>query len=206
MKIQLSLDRVTIPEALKICAETAEEIDIIEVGTSLIKDYGTASIEALRRAYPQKLILADSKTIDEGAYEFNSAYNAGADIVTVMGAAAITTISACQKTAREHGKAYMLDLLEVSGDKQRELKQFADAIFCVHLPADKAGEGLEELVAQNLSDLSGVRRLAVAGGISFATIGLIARSGFEIAVIGGGITKAENRAAAAKEFRRLAAV
>ncbi|MEG0854438.1 MAG: orotidine 5'-phosphate decarboxylase / HUMPS family protein [Angelakisella sp.] len=204
MKLQLSLDRVSIPEALQICSEAAEPLDIIEVGTALIKDYGTASIEAIRQAWPHKLILADSKTMDEGAYEFCSAYAAGADIVTVMGAAAIETIAACQRTAREHNKDYMIDLLEVTDEKLSVLKQFDDAIFCVHLPSDKAGSGLEELIGSSLQKLAGVRRLAVAGGISLSTIGMIARSGFEIAIVGGAITKAADRTAAAYKFYALA--
>ncbi|WP_312645545.1 orotidine 5'-phosphate decarboxylase / HUMPS family protein [Hydrogenoanaerobacterium sp.] len=201
MKIQLSLDRVTIPEALQICHDAADAVDIIEVGTSMIKDFGNASIQAIRRAYPNKTILADSKTIDEGAYEFCSAYGAGADIVTVMGAASITTIAACREVANEQHKDYMIDLLEVSAEKMQLLRQFEDAIFCLHLPADKAGSGLEQMIQDNLQLLQGVSRLAVAGGISLDTIGLIAHSGFEIAVIGGAITKAGDRKLAAEQFR-----
>lgn len=201
MKIQLSLDRVSISEALKICSETADMVDIIEVGTSLIKDFGNASIEAIAKAYPHKTILADSKTIDEGAYEFCSAYGAGADILTVMGAASITTIAACYQVAQEQNKDIMIDLLEITGEKLQQLKQFQNAIFCLHLPADKAGAGLEEMIHDNLKQMQGVRRLAVAGGISLQTIGLIARSGFEIAVIGGAITKADDRKVAAQKFR-----
>ena len=41
----------------------------------------------------------------------------------------------------------MIDLLEVSDDKLEILKkEFPEAIFCVHLPSDDQGVGLEELV------------------------------------------------------------
>ncbi|TDT62880.1 orotidine 5'-phosphate decarboxylase / HUMPS family protein [Fonticella tunisiensis] len=101
MQIQLAIDRVSIERAKEIGREACPYVDIIEVGTSLIKDFGMNSIRELKETFPDKVILADIKTIDEGAYEFKAAYNSGADIATVMGAESIdTTLRVCYKISK----------------------------------------------------------------------------------------------------------
>ena len=132
MKIQVAIDRVTLNKAIEIIESVKDSVDIIEIGTSLIKDYGLESIRRIQNTFLDLKILADIKTIDEAEYEFQSAYRAGADILTVMGSANIDSIEICKNIALAHKKEYMIDLLEVSDDKKNHLKKFRDAIFCVH--------------------------------------------------------------------------
>ncbi len=202
MKIQVAIDRVTIEQAIEIIKVVKDYADIIEIGTSLIKDYGLESVRNIRNAFPDITILADIKTIDEAEYEFRAGYKAGADILTVMGAANIDSIEICRNVAVKYQKDYMIDLLEVSDEKIKELKKFKDAIFCVHLPADKEGQGLKELVQKTSKNLIDCPRLAVAGGVSLKTLSIIKESKFEIAIVGGAITKAENMKEAAYIFSR----
>ncbi len=204
MKIQVAIDRVTTEKAIEIIEVVKDSVDIIEIGTSLIKDYGLQSVRNIRSAFPEIKILADIKTIDEAEYEFRAAYKAGADILTVMGAASIDSIEICRNVAKEYKKEYMIDLLEVSDSKINELKKFKDAIFCVHLPTDKDGSGLEELIAKSSKELIDCPRLAVAGGVNLKTLSIIKKSGFEIAIVGGAITKAENMLESAINFCREA--
>lgn len=204
MKIQLAIDRVPLEKAVAIARACGPFVEIVEVGTSLIKDFGISCVSAVRQACPGTAVLADIKTIDEGEYEFRAAYRGGADIATVMGAASPATVEACRKVANEAGRDYMIDLLEVSPPKLRELRQFSDAIFCVHLPADKKGEGLSQLIERACGELRGAERLAVAGGVTLEALGQIKAAGFEIAIVGGAIARAAEPAAAAREFGRLA--
>ncbi len=204
MKIQVAIDRVTTEQAIEIIQRVKDSVDIIEIGTSLIKDYGLESVRRIRDAFPDIKILADIKTMDEAEYEFRAAYKAGADILTVMGAASIDSIKICRDVAAEYKKEYMIDLLEVSSDKIYQLKKFKDAIFCVHLPTDKDGIGLEELVEKSRRDLIDCPRLAVAGGVSLKTLSIMKESGFEIAIVGGAITKSEKMQETATIFCREA--
>lgn len=201
MKIQLAIDRVSIEEAFQIIEETRDYVDIVEIGTSLIKDFGMSSVRRIKKAYPDMVILADIKTIDEAEYEFRAVYEAGADIATVMGASAISSIEICDKVAKEYGKDYMIDLLEVDEGRLSKLVHFPYAIFGVHLPADKAGVGLEKLIEESTESLKGIERIAVAGGVSLKTMPLIQKSGIEIAIVGGAITKAANRREMAKAIK-----
>jgi len=67
--------------------KVAPFVDIIEAGTPLIKQEGLRIISILKECFPEKLILADMKTMDAGGLEAKLAYDAGADLVTVLAVA-----------------------------------------------------------------------------------------------------------------------
>ncbi len=203
MKIQLAIDRVSIERAKEISREASPYIDIIEVGTALIKDFGMASIKEIKEAFPEKIILADIKTIDEGDYEFRAAFNSGADIATVMGAASIDTLRACYRVAEDFKKLMMIDLLEVGYDKINLLVDFTDAIFCIHSPSDGGEHNLTSLLKEFKEKFPKIRKVAVAGGVNYDTINTIKEANVDIVIIGGAITKATSIGKAAKKFREM---
>lgn len=203
MKLQVAIDRVSIEKAIDIIREVDEYADIVEIGTSLIKDFGLESVRRIRKEFLNKVILADIKTVDEAEYEFEAVYNAGADIATVLGGASIETLRICQRVANKYSKDYLIDLIEVSKEKQEALKEFSDGIICVHLPSDNYGIGLEDLINSTIGSLKDFNRLAVAGGISKESISIIKEVSFDIAIVGGAITKSKNIKEAAKAFKSL---
>lgn len=203
MLLQMAIDRVSVSEAENIISLTNGKVDIVEIGTSLIKDFGVAdSVGFLKKRFPKQVILADLKTIDEGEYEFHQVFDAGADIATVMGAASYATIRACQKTTRERQREYMIDLLGLDAEEIRALAVFDDAIFCLHLPSDCTGAGLIEMIQQGKESLAGVRRIAAAGGVGLETIPFFKSSGIEIAIVGSAITKSADIAKSVADFKK----
>lgn len=202
MRLQVAIDRVSLERADEIIGLTAGYADIIEVGTSLIKDFGLeGSVKILKERYPDQCILADLKTCDEGAYEFRKAYECGSDIPTVMGFSSLPTLRACREVAGEYGKEYMIDLLEVSDEKLQILKkEFPEAIFGVHLPSDNKGEGLEELVLHMCSQMEGIEKISVAGGVTLDSIDVMKKAGVDVVIVGGAISRAENITEATKAF------
>lgn len=200
MKLQLAIDRVTLEKAIQIIHHTKDSVDIFEIGTSLIKDYGMESVRKIREIFPEITILADLKTIDEAEYEFEAVYQAGADIATVMGAAALNTIAICEKVAKKYNKDFVIDLLEVNNEKLDQLIQFEAAIFAIHLAMDQTSLSLESLIETTIGKLKS-RRTAIAGGISLQTIPLIKKSGINIAIVGGSITKSKNPSDSAREMK-----
>lgn len=205
MRLQVAIDRVSLERADEIIKLTSGYADIIEAGTSLIKDFGlSGSVKILKDKYPGQCILADIKTCDEGEYEFREAYKAGCDIPTVMGFSSVPTLKACQKIAQEYQKEYMIDLLEVPEEKLDELKrEFPDAIFCVHLPSDNQGKGLKELVVRMCSQLEGIGKIAVAGGVTLDTLGIMKQAGVDIVIVGGAITREQDIAEATRKFSEV---
>lgn len=207
MKIQLALDRLTIKEAIKIGEQARVYIDWIEVGTSLIKEFGMKSVQELRKAFPEKIIVADVKTFDNARYEFEMCYKAGADVATVMGAAPKISIDTCMKVAQSHGKLVMFDLLNTSKVRLDQLLEYKDAIFCSHVSKDQqeiSGEK-QSFNKLNLPQclLSGEgRRLALAGGITLEMLPSLGQIRPYVVILGSAITKAKDPADAAKEFKQ----
>ena len=180
MKIQTAIDRVSLERLLEIGESIYGHTDIVEVGTSLIKDYGTPA--SVRKAY-----------------------EAGADYATVMGFSSDATIKACLQVAQEFGKECFIDILEVSDERLAHLtEQFPEAVFGIHLPSDMQGEGLTELVRDKCRLLKNVHAVAAAGGVKIGNLPFLKEAGIDIAIVGGAITKAENIGAAAQEFKDAA--
>ena len=206
MKIQTAIDRVSIETMLGIGSQVCGCTDIVEIGTSLIKDYGmAASVGEMRRQFPDMKILSDIKTCDEGAYEFQRAFEAGADIATVMGFSSVATIRACASVAADWGRKCFIDLLEAPDERLVLLAQmFPDAILGLHLPADLQGEGLIQLVQEKRGLLKRAGTVAVAGGVRLDNIATLKAASVDIAIVGGAITKAEDIRAAAQAFSAAA--
>lgn len=203
MNIQLALDRLEIAEAIELTRKVESSIDWIEVGTSLIKEFGVASIKEMKQAFPNKQIVADIKTIDNARYEFELCFDAGADVATVMGVSPLVTIDACMEVANRYQKKVMIDLLNTSAEQKRDLMKYTDAIFCEHVSKDQQEESGSQNHGTKQSVFSGFQ-VAAAGGIKLESIGDLARSlNPAVVIIGSAITKAENPAEAAAQFKQL---
>jgi 3-hexulose-6-phosphate synthase len=201
MKIQLALDRLTREQCFSILEETAENIDWIEIGTGVIKEYGMAIVREISEAYPHKVIVADMKTCDAGQHEAKQAFEAGADIITVMAFSHNKTIEETLAVAQQSGKRIMVDLLGVdSKERTEELHGLGVDLFCLHIGKDMQQEGaladssLYRLV-EGLEDVE----VAIAGGISEDTIGFL--DGIDIAIVGSAVTGSSNPREASKRLR-----
>ena len=80
MKLQFAMDTLTTDAALELAAAAAPSVDIIELGTPLIKAEGFRAITAIKEAHPDKIVFADLKTMDAGELE------AGAGPIGELGA------------------------------------------------------------------------------------------------------------------------
>lgn len=209
MNIQLALDRFTIEEAISIAEKVKSYVNWIEVGTSLIKEFGVESIIKIRKAFPEKTILADIKTFDNAKYEFEMCFKAGADIATVMGAAPKVSIDTCIEVADKYNKAVMIDLLNTSYGQVEALLKHKDAIFCSHVSKDQQESAGEK---QNLSKLNSIQELliksnvkiALAGGIDIDSLKGLNNINPYVVIVGSAITKAKNPELAAKSIYELA--
>jgi bifunctional enzyme Fae/Hps len=76
---------------------------ILEVGTPLIKRYGTKIISQLREVAKDIFFVADLKTLDVGKVEVDLAYDETADAVVASGLAPAETLNAFIHEARRLG-------------------------------------------------------------------------------------------------------
>ncbi|MCU1639667.1 MAG: hps [Microbacteriaceae bacterium] len=203
MKLQVAMDVLTTADALALAGKVAEHVDIIELGTPLIKAEGLRAITAVKEAHPDKIVFADLKTMDAGELEADIAFSAGADLVTVLGTAGDSTIVGAVKAAKKHGKGIVVDLIGVADKAARAREVIALGAEFVEMHAgldEQAEEGFTFNTLLSDGADSGVA-FSIAGGVSVATIEAVQESGASVAVAGGAIYGAADPAAAAAELR-----
>ncbi len=164
---------------------------------------GVNALRQVRAACPDLALLADFKIADAGELEARIAFEAGAHIVTVLGAAADATIAGTVKAARQAGGEIMADLIQVADPVTRasECLALGCDYVCVHTAHDQQEDSSPlrtlETVRQALPDA----RLAVAGGINLKTIDSIAALRPAVVIVGSAITGAADPAGMAQALQ-----
>lgn len=204
-KLQLALDDISLDEALRLLDKVQDHIDIAEIGTPFIIQYGMHAVRTIKSSFPQLAILCDGKIMDAGGYEAEEMFAAGADYITVLALTDDSTISACVRTASKHHGKVMADMICVPNlaARARELEALNVDIIAVHTGVDRQAMG-----GTPLKDLAVLKKavssasLAVAGGISLQTLNNYLDLSPDIIIIGGGIIKEKDPALAAKKIRQ----
>jgi 3-hexulose-6-phosphate synthase len=202
-KLQVAIDLLTTKDALELAAKVAPYVDIIELGTPLIKNMGSAVITAMKNAHPDKLVFADLKTADAGELEADVAFTAGADLVTVMGAAGNATIIGAVKAAKAHHKGIVVDTIGYPDrvKRAREVTSLEVEFVELHAGLDEQwtdGYSIQKLIDEASS--AGVP-VSIAGGVNINNVAAVVKAGAQVAVAGAAIYGAKDPAAAAKALR-----
>ncbi|MEM1837247.1 MAG: orotidine 5'-phosphate decarboxylase / HUMPS family protein [Pyrobaculum sp.] len=173
MKLQVALDLIDLRKAMELTRELCSAgLELIEVGTPLIKTYGLSAVSVIKTSCPTAEVLADLKTADVGRLEARLAKEFGADWGTVLGATNIETIEEFVSEGRAVGLKTAVDLIGVYNivERVREIKnRISPDLFVLHMGIDvqlKTGKTFIELLqmAQRLRE-EGVG-VAIAGGIT----------------------------------------
>jgi 3-hexulose-6-phosphate synthase len=202
--IQVALDLIDGKQALTMAEIVAPYVDIIEVGTPLLKAEGIKIIGTLKKKHPDKLLLADTKTMDVGALEAKLVFDVEADIMTVCAAAAIETIAAAINEAERQNKKIMVDFIGIE-DKISRAKQIISLkpyYFNLHTAIDiqkSKGKSFEEV--EVFSKTFSIP-LAIAGGLVPEDIAALMPFNPAILIFGGFITKATDPKRAVLEINK----
>lgn len=206
MELQLALDLVNIPEGKAVVEEVQEHIDIVEIGTPVIINEGLRAVKEMKEAFPHLKVLADLKVMDAGAYEVMKASEAGADLITVLGATDDSTIQGAVTEAKKHGSQIVVDMINVKELEKRA--QEVDALgvdyICVHTGYDlqAAGESPFEQL-QTIKRVVTRAKTAIAGGIKLETLAEAVKAQPDLVIVGGGITGQANKKAAAADMQNM---
>ncbi|MDQ0620587.1 3-hexulose-6-phosphate synthase [Arthrobacter globiformis] len=203
MKLQVAIDLLTTEAALELASKVAEHVDIIELGTPLVKSEGLSAITAIKNAHPDKIVFADLKTMDAGELEADIAFKAGADLITVLGAADDSTIAGAVKAAKAHGKGVVVDLIGIKDKvtRAKEVRALGAKFVEMHAGLDEQAQpGYNLNVLLSAGEEARVP-FSVAGGVNLSTIEAVQRAGADVAVAGGAIYSAADPELAAKELR-----
>jgi 3-hexulose-6-phosphate synthase len=204
-KLQLAIDLVAPDDFERMIVPLLPLVDVVEAGTPLIKQNGLAAVQALRTLAPDHLLVADMKTMDAGALEAEMAFDAGADMMTVLAGASDATITAAVQVARQRDRAIVADLIGVPDKvaRARQLAALGVTYLGIHTGTDDQAAG-----ADPLADLQAVRgavnvQLVVAGGINARTLPAILAQAPAIVIVGSGILNQPDPCAAATELRAI---
>jgi 3-hexulose-6-phosphate synthase/6-phospho-3-hexuloisomerase len=181
-----------------------EGIDIVEAGTPLIKSEGLNAIRQLRKAFPDKTILADMKTADAGRTEMECAAKAGAHMAICLGACTEPTIRDSIEAGHNYGIEVGVDVLGVEDyvALAQKCEQWGAAFINVHLPIDEQMQG--KISFDKLREIAQAVSIpvAAAGGINSETVVTAVEMGARIVIVGGAISKAADPAEATRQIRR----
>ncbi|GEN32675.1 MULTISPECIES: 3-hexulose-6-phosphate synthase [Aneurinibacillus] len=206
MELQLALDLVNIPEAKALVKEVEEYIDIVEIGTPVVINEGLRAVKEIKEAFPNLKVLADLKIMDAAGYEVMKASEAGADIITILGAAEDMSIKGAVEEAKKQGKKILVDMIAVKDLEKRakEVDEFGVDYICVH-----TGYDLQAVGKNSFEDLQTIKRVvknaktAIAGGIKLETLPEVIKAQPDLVIVGGGITGQADKKAAAAEMKKL---
>jgi 3-hexulose-6-phosphate synthase len=206
MELQLALDLVDIPEGIRLVKEVEAYVDIVEIGTPVVINEGLRAVKEMKAAFPSLKVLADLKVMDAAGYEVMKASEAGADIVTVLGASEDMTIKGAVDEAKKHGKQILVDMIAVKDLEQRarEVDKLGVDYICVH-----TGYDLQAVGKNSFEDLQTLKRvvknakIAIAGGIKLETLPEVIRAQPDLVIVGGGITGQPDRRATAARMREM---
>jgi len=206
--LQISLDNPDLEKAKKILTQIpGSDRVIIEIGTPLIKRFGTRAINELRQTNKDAFMVADLKTLDVGKVEVDIAYEDTADAVVASGLAPPETLDSFVHEAKRLGIYGIIDMLNVEDiiTKLKSLKEFPDVVILHRGIDQETGRscGLEriKLIRQTFSDKKFL--IAVAGGIVPETAKEALELGADIIIVGRYVTQSKDLERAVRDFLEL---
>jgi len=204
--LQIALDIPSLERTKEIvCQIPQSDRIILEVGTPLLKKYGTRVICDLRETAKDMFIIADLKTLDVGKVEVDLAFEETADAVVASGLAASEVLDGFIYEAKRLGIYSFIDMMEVADpiQKLRSMKQLPDIVI-LHRAIDVEKAGVHhrmELIRELRKTFARERFLiAIAGGITPETALEALKSGADIVIAGRYITQSKDVKRAVRDF------
>ncbi|HNZ86871.1 MAG TPA: orotidine 5'-phosphate decarboxylase [bacterium] len=160
----------TLEEASKILYQLPfSEKFLIEVGTPLIKTYGTGAISQIKSMVPTgTYIVADNKCADLANREVEIMANAGANAATCLGVAPIETINSFIEECEKHDIDSIIDMMNVESSIEvlKKLKKLPNVVM-LHRGVDESEFSKEKQIPYHqIKQIKGAYNIlvAVAGG------------------------------------------
>ena len=203
-KLQIALDLLSVEKALEILDQIHEYIDIIEIGTPLMISEGSNAVRQIKRKFPEKIVFADIKVMDGGSIIPKIAFEAGADMVSVLAVADDHTIEATIACAKEYAGKVLVDMCSVPDMTARgkEIDAMGADYVCVHVGYDVQAMGIDPV--EELKRIATMKtEKAIAGGIRLETFRDAVQSEADVIIVGGGLYNQPDIVATARKMRAI---
>lgn len=199
--LQIALDHSDMASAISDAIAVGDIVDIVEAGTVLLLEEGSYVIKILRELFPNKTIVADTKTADAGATIAKNCKNQGANWMTAICSAEIATMQAAAKNIDEVQ-------VELYGDWTfKQAQSWLEAgieqvIYHQSRDALLAGKQWGEEDLEKVKKLSSMGfKVSVTGGLNPDILELFKGVDVYTFISGRNITESRNPAKTAQEFQ-----
>ena len=144
--------------------------DWLGLGSVTIKSLGMGGLRDLRERFPDRILVADLKTMDTGFMEMEMAALAGANIVTVSGIAGDETVMNAVEAGKKYGIEIMADILNAGIGRAKKLEDLGvNYIMCrsalieglrggISVPLVSSGSGAEVEIIEKRGEISSVKK------------------------------------------------
>jgi 3-dehydro-L-gulonate-6-phosphate decarboxylase len=214
--LQLALDVLDLPSALRLLSRAAGEVDVIECGTILILGEGLRAVREVRALYPDKTVLADVRIAEAGGLIASHCFEAGADWVSCVAGASLTTIRQVVAAAAEFDGQVQVETNDdlYSLDRARAWRDAGVEHAIVKRSRDREAAGTLEWTTADLDRVTELAELgftvSVTGGFTAADLPGFAGLPVGVVIVGREITSSHDpghsaaamRAAIAKAWER----
>jgi bifunctional enzyme Fae/Hps len=203
--LQISLDIPELERSKRIIEQLpGSDRIILEVGTPLIKRYGTRIINDLRQVAKDMFMVADLKTLDVGKVEVDLAYDETADAVVAAGLAPAETLDSFIHEAKRLGIYAVVDMLNVENPiaKLKTIREFPDVIVLHRGIDEETGRplGLDLIQEMRQTFKENKFLIAIAGGIVPETAKEALQRGANIIIVGRYVTQSKDIERAVRDF------
>ena len=205
-KLQLALDTLDLPSALGPLQKASPYLDVIEIGTILCLAEGMRAVRIIRSLFPEKILLADVRIAEAGSLISKMAFDAGANWVSVVSGATMTTVEVVAREAQKNKGEVQIELIDGwTMEQAREWRNLGIEQVITHRSRDSEAKGD---LTWSERDFNEIRMLAemgfkvtVTGGVGLSDIPLFAGVPVYVFIVGRGIYKADHPEIAARSFR-----
>ena len=205
-KLQLALDTLDLPSALGPLQKASAYLDVIEIGTILCLAEGMRAVRIIRSLFPEKILLADVRIAEAGGLISKMAFDAGANWVSVVSGATMTTVEVVAREAQKNKGDVQIELIDGwTMEQAREWRNLGIEQIITHRSRDSEAKGD---LTWSERDFNEIRMLAemgfkvtVTGGVGLSDIPLFAGVPVYVFIVGRGIYKADHPEIAARSFR-----
>ncbi|MGY6172478.1 3-keto-L-gulonate-6-phosphate decarboxylase UlaD [Candidatus Mycoplasma pogonae] len=205
--LQIACDTLTVEEAIENVNKVKDYVDVVEAGTILINSVGKHAVAELKKAFPDKIIIADVKVADAGKVFGNMFFGEGAKYVTAICASEPETMEVLNQEGKKFNSENEIQVELTSNfcfDQAFKWKKAGVNQVVLHRARDAQAAGVEWCE----KDLETVRQFAdlgfkvsVTGGVEKKDIKFFKGLPVYIFIAGRSIRDSENPALAAKELK-----
>jgi len=203
--LQIALDSPDLEAVKKIVSQLPKSDRLLlEVGTPLLKRYGTKVIRELRETAQDVFMIADLKTLDVGQVEVDIAFNETADSAVASGLATKSTLDKFIYESKRLSIYSAIDMMNVVEPLEvlKSLDTLPDIII-LHRGIDEESGGKTrwQIIKEIKEEFKGKKMLiAVAGGITIETAKEALMKGADILIVGRYITQSKDVEKACREL------